>query len=211
MVSAQEALERLREGNRRFAANLEGGTAHQPRRDALPSDQSPFAIILGCSDARVPAEIVFDQGLGDLFVIRVAGNIVAPSQVGSVEFAASRFGTRLVVVLGHSQCGAILATLEELQQPAENQSKNLSSIVDRIRPSVEVLMRTELRNDLNVLVKHAVRANVGASVDHLRHGSEILEQLIRNEGLRVVGAEYSLETGVVEFFDYVNAPPRKQA
>ncbi len=127
MVSAEEALERLREGNRRFAANIEGGVvpATQPRRDALPADQMPFAIVLGCSDARVPAEIVFDQGLGDLFVIRVAGNIVAPSQVGSVEFAASRFGTRLVVVLGHSQCGAILATLEELQQPAENQSTNL--------------------------------------------------------------------------------------
>jgi len=146
---------------------------------------------------------VFDQGLGDLFVIRVAGNIVAPSQVGSVEFAASRFGTRLVVVLGHSQCGAILATLEELQQPAENQSRNLRSIVDRVRPSVEALLKTELRHDLDALVRHAVRANVRVSVDHLRHGSEVLEQLIQNEGLLVVGAEYSLETGVVEFFDGV--------
>ena len=147
------------------------------------------------------AEIVFDQGLGHLFVIRVAGNIVSPSQVGSVEFAASQFGTRLVVVLGHTQCGAILATLDELQQPAENQSRNLQSIVDRIRPSVEGLLKTELRHDLNTLVKHAVRANVAASVNHLRHGSEILEELILNDGLMVVGAEYSLETGVVEFFD----------
>jgi carbonic anhydrase len=211
MISAQEALERLREGNRRFAANVEGRStlADQPQRDMLPKDRAPFAIVLGCSDARVPAEIVFDQGLGDLFVIRVAGNIVAPSQVGSVEFAAERFGTRLVVVLGHSECGAILATVEQLQQPAESQSRNLSSIVDRIRPSVEVLMRTELRNDMDVLVKHAVRANVGASVDHLRHGSEVLEQLILNEGLRIVGAEYSLDTGVVEFFDYINQPARK--
>lgn len=211
MIPAQEALERLREGNRRFASHMEGREtlAARPSRDELPKDLMPFAIILGCSDARVPAEIVFDQGLGDLFVIRVAGNIVAPSQVGSVEFAAERFGTRLVVVLGHSQCGAILATLEQLQQPAENQSRNLSSIVDRIRPSVEVLMRTELRNDMNVLVKHAVRANVGASVDHLRHGSQVLEQLILNQGLRIVGAEYSLETGVVEFFDYINQPARK--
>ena len=213
MISAQEALDRLREGNRRFASHVEGNEtlATRPSRAELPQDQMPFAIILGCSDARVPAEIVFDQGLGDLFVIRVAGNIVAPSQVGSVEFAAERFGTRLVVVLGHSQCGAILATLEQLQQPAENQSRNLTSIVDRIRPSVEVLMRTELRNDMNVLVKHAVRANVGASVDHLRHGSQVLEQLILNEGLRIVGAEYSLETGVVEFFDYINQPARKNA
>jgi carbonic anhydrase len=149
----------------------------------------------------VPAEIVFDQGLGDLFVIRVAGNIVAPSQVGSVEFAASRFDTRLVVVLGHSQCGAIVATLEELQRTAENQSRNLRAIVDRVRPSVEPLLKTELRHDLDALVRHAVRANVSVSVNHLRHGSEILEQLIRDEGLMVVGAEYSLETGVVEFFD----------
>ncbi len=169
----------------------------------LTQEQSPFAIILGCSDARVPAEIVFDQGLGDLFVIRVAGNVVAPSQVGSVEFAASRFNTRLVVVLGHSRCGAVLATIEELQRPEENQSINLRSIVDRVRPSVEGLLRTELKNDLHTLVGHAVRSNVRASVDHLRHGSALLENLIRNEGLMVVGAEYSLETGVVEFFDGV--------
>lgn len=149
----------------------------------------------------MPAEIVFDQGLGDLFVIRVAGNIVAPSQVGSVEFAASRFGTRLVVVLGHSQCGAVLATLEQLQQPAATQSQNLRSIVDRVRPSVEGLLNTELRHDLDALVSQAVRSNVSLSVNHLRYGSAVLEELIRNEGLMVVGAEYSLETGEVEFFD----------
>jgi len=203
MVSAQEALERLREGNRRFVAGLAGdGTSLGPqRRTALATEQNPFAIILGCSDARVPAEMVFDQGLGDLFVIRVAGNIVAPSQVGSVEFAATRFGTRLVVVLGHSSCGAIEATIEELQQPTERQSRNLRSIVDRVRPSVEGLLRTELRNDPDALVRLAVRANVGVSVSHLRHGSEALEELSRNDGLLVVGAEYSLETGMVEFFD----------
>ena len=207
MKSAREALEHLREGNRRFASNVRSPDAllsHRRHAD-LATGQQPIAIILGCSDSRVPAEIVFDQGLGDLFVIRVAGNIVAPSQVGSVEFAAARFGTRLVVVLGHSQCGAILATLEELQQPAENQSWNLRSTVDRVRPSVEGLLKTELRHDLNALVRHAVRANVGVSVNHLRHGSEVLEQLIRNDGLLVVGAEYSLETGVVEFFDGVEA------
>jgi carbonic anhydrase len=169
----------------------------------LAAGQEPFAIILGCSDSRVPAEIVFDQGLGDLFVIRVAGNIVAPSQVGSVEFAAARFGTRLVVVLGHSQCGAILATLEELQQPTENQSRNLRSIVDRVRPSVEALLATELRHDQEALVERAVRANVQASVNQLRHGSALLEQLIENDEPLVVGAEYSLETGLVDFFDGV--------
>ena len=175
----------------------------QTRRTELAAGQEPFAVILGCSDSRVPAEIVFDQGLGDLFVIRVAGNIVAASQVGSVEFAAARFGTRLVVVLGHSQCGAILATLEELQQPTDHQSRNLRSIVDRVRPSVEALLATALRHDPDALVRQAVRANISASANHLRHGSEVLEQLIQNNGLRVVGAEYSLETGVVDFFDSV--------
>ena len=175
----------------------------QTRRSELAAGQEPFAIILGCSDSRVPAEIVFDQGLGDLFVIRVAGNIVAASQIGSVEFAAERFGTRLVVVLGHSQCGAVRATLEELQQPTDNQSRNLRSIVDRVRPSVEALLSTELRHDPEALVRHAVRANVRVSASHLRHGSEVLEQLIHRDGLLVVGAEYSLETGAVEFFDGV--------
>jgi carbonic anhydrase len=209
-VPAQEALARLREGNARFATHA-GGTgalSSQARRAELATGQEPFAIVLGCSDSRVPAELVFDQGLGDLFVIRVAGNIVAPSQVGSVEFAAARFGTRLVVVLGHSQCGAILATLEELQMPTANQSRNLRSIVDRVRPSVEGLLATDFRHDLDALVKQAVRANIRASVDHLRHGSQILEQLIRDDGLLVVGAEYSLETGVVEFFDGAPAAGR---
>jgi carbonic anhydrase len=211
MIPAPDALERLRAGNRRFVARIQGheSSRDQVRRPELTQDQTPFAIVLGCSDARVPAEIVFDQGLGDLFVIRVAGNIVAPSQVGSVEFAASRFDTRLVVVLGHSQCGAIVATLEELQRTAENQSRNLRAIVDRVRPSVEPLLKTELRHDLDALVRHAVRANVSVSVNHLRHGSEILEQLIRDEGLMVVGAEYSLETGVVEFFDTPAAPAHR--
>jgi carbonic anhydrase len=205
MISAGEALARLREGNHRFVSSLEN--PHVPfsaaRRNGLTAGQEPFAIVLGCSDARVPAEIVFDQGLGDLFVIRVAGNIVASSQVGSVEFAAARFGTRLVVVMGHSQCGAILATLEELQRPTANQSRYLRSIVDRVRPSVETLLATDLQNDPDSLVRQAVRANIRVSANHLRHGSEVLEQLIQKDGLLVVGAEYSLETGVVEFFDGV--------
>jgi carbonic anhydrase len=203
MVPARQALERLRDGNLRFAANVRGSDAFvsHTRRVELAAGQQPFAIILGCSDSRVPAEIVFDQGLGDLFVIRVAGNIVAPSQVGSVEFAAARYSTRLVVVLGHSQCGAILATLEELLTPTENQSHNLQAIVNRVRPSVEGLLKTELRHDSNALVREAGRANIRASVDHLRHGSQVLEELIHDQGLVVVGAEYSLETGVVEFLD----------
>lgn len=203
MISARDALDRLREGNRRFVSGARGSDTltSQTRRSELAAGQEPFAIVLGCSDSRVPAEIVFDQGLGDLFVIRVAGNIVAASQVGSVEFAAERFGTRLVIVLGHSQCGAVLATLEELQQPTNSQSRNLRSIVDRVRPSVEALLATELRHDPGALMRQAVRANVRVSASHLRHGSEVLEQLIQRAGLLVVGAEYSLETGVVDFFD----------
>jgi carbonic anhydrase len=203
MISAREAYERLREGNRRFVSNVGADSrAIGTRRNVLSAAaQEPFAIVLGCSDSRVPAEIVFDQGLGDLFVIRVAGNIVASSQVGSVEFAAARFGTPLVVVLGHSQCGAILATLEELQQPTVNQSRNLRSIVDRVRPSVQALLATGLRHDQDALVREAVRANIRVSVSHLRHGSDVLEHLIQRQGLIVVGAEYSLETGVVDFFD----------
>jgi carbonic anhydrase len=208
VISARDAVTRLREGNRRFAAGTRSPDAlpDHARRAELARSQEPFAIILGCSDSRVPAEYVFDQGVGDLFVIRVAGNIVAPSQVGSVEFAAARFGTRLVVVLGHSSCGAILATLDALRDPNETHSRNLRSIVDRVKPSVEGLLLSDTPLDEAVMVERAVRANVMRSVEHLRHGSEILERLIRDEGLLVVGAEYSLETGLVEFFDGADAP-----
>lgn len=204
MIGAKEALERLREGNRRFVADKHGGSGdYGARRNELLEGQEPFAIVLGCSDSRVPAEIVFDQGLGDLFVIRVAGNVVSPSQVGSVEFAADRFGTRLVVVMGHSCCGAVSATVDEMDQPSERRSPNLRSIVDRIRPAVAGLMEGRSFDDRDSLIRAAVRANVRASVAHLRHGSQILEELMVSDGLVVVGAEYSLETGVVEFFDGV--------
>jgi carbonic anhydrase len=217
-VTAAEALERLREGNRRFVSgrrSVEATLSHTRRAD-LATAQRPFAIVLGCSDSRVPAEIVFDQGLGDLFVIRVAGNIVAPSQVGSVEFAAERFGTRLVVVLGHTQCGAVLATLEDVRRagrlespapspapgsrPALSLQPNLQSIVNRIRPSVEQVLASLDGADDPRIVREAGRANVRAAVDHLRHGSPLLERLI-HEGLAIVGAEYSLDTGEVDFFD----------
>lgn len=203
MIPALEALHRLRDGNGRFLADVRDRSlpTGQTRREELVDGQHPFAIILGCSDSRVPAELIFDQGLGDLFVIRVAGNIVASSQVGSVEYAAERFGTRLVVVMGHSMCGAVQATLEQLVRPQESRSPNLRSIVDRIRPSVETLLETDLHQDPDVLLQHAVRANIRTSAHHLRNGSAMLEQLIQRDELLVVGAEYSLETGVVDFFD----------
>jgi carbonic anhydrase len=203
MISAREALALLQEGNHRFVSDVSNRDTitRRARRLELAASQEPFAAILGCSDSRVPVEIVFDQGLGDLFVIRVAGNIVAPSLIGSVEFAAEQFGTRLVVVLGHTQCGAIATTLQQLRRPVGNQSRNLRSIVDLIRPSVEGLLETDLRHDLDALGRAAVRANIRASVKQLRHGSDVIEQLIQKDGLMVVGAEYSLETGVVDFFD----------
>ncbi|HTY94863.1 MAG TPA: carbonic anhydrase [Steroidobacteraceae bacterium] len=205
MIPAREALQRLRDGNARFVSETrKGDSASGRRRIELATRQLPYAIILGCSDSRVPAEIVFDQGLGDLFVIRVAGNIVAPSQIGSVEFAAERFGTRLVVVLGHSSCGAVVATLEELSRNSREQSPNLRSIVNRVRPSIQPLLSTSLAADPEALLHHSVRANIRMSADHLRHGSELLEQLIQNAGLLIVGAEYNLETGVVEFFDGID-------
>jgi carbonic anhydrase len=202
MLSASDALERLREGNRRFASNTPATTALRlTRRHELIERQDPFAIVLGCSDSRVPAEIIFDQDLGDLFVIRVAGNVVAPSGVGSVEFAAARFGTRLVVVLGHSGCGAVTATIEELQGVPQIHSKNLRSIVDRVRPSVESLLEVSRAWSPGELLRQAVRANIRMSANQLRHGSQLLEQFIREEGLMVVGAEYSLESGLVDFLD----------
>jgi len=207
-IPAREALKRLQEGSRRFAED-EGAReipTCQKRREELLAGQRPFAVILGCSDSRVPAEIVFDQGLGDLFVIRVAGNIVAPSQVGSVEFAVEVFGTRLVVVLGHSMCGAVTAAIDQLERSVESRSPNLRSIVDRVRPSVEGLLETNLHDSPEELLHQAVRANIRASADHLRHGSQILEDMILSDGLLVVGAEYNLETGVVDFFDGLPDP-----
>lgn len=202
MMTAQEALARLKEGNQRFVNGESSVAISQDQRSLLTSDQNPFAIVLGCSDSRVPAEIVFDQGLGDLFVIRVAGNIVAPSQVGSVEFAAARYDCAVVVVLGHTHCGAVKATVDALKNPNQAPSSNLMSIVNRVRPSVEVLMQTELKDDEEKLCLHAVRSNIFASVNQLRHGSAVMEALIEQGKLIVVGAEYSLETGEVKFFDF---------
>lgn len=205
MIPADLALARLREGNRRYVAGDGGHALLESRRRwrELVAGQRPFAVVLGCADSRVPVEIVFDQGLGDLFVIRVAGNVVAPSQIGSVEFAAEQFGTRLVVVLGHSHCGAVAATLAELQRPTAARSANLSDIVERIAPAVRDLLRSDLRDDQEALAAEAVRANIRHAATALRRGSPIIEQLTTTGGLRIVGAEYALATGAVDFFEGV--------
>jgi carbonic anhydrase len=203
MITANEAIKRLKEGNQRFVSGVRSidSIVKQMQRAEFVEGQAPFAIILGCSDSRVPAEIIFDQGLGDLFVIRVAGNIVAPSQVGSVEFAVEQYGTSLVVVLGHSMCGAVMATIDELEKPSQDKSSNVLSIVNRIRPVVEPLFDTELRNDSEKLLEASIHANILAAINHLTHGSQMLEQLVQQGSLRIVGAEYSLATGEVTFFE----------
>ena len=203
VITASEALVRLKEGNQRFVSGVRSidTIAKQIHRANFVEGQEPFAIILGCSDSRVPAEIVFDQGLGDLFVIRVAGNIVAPSQVGSVEFATERYGTQLVVVLGHSMCGAVMATIDEIIRPSDVQSSNVLSIVNRIRPTVEPLFETELRDNPDKLLETAIHANILAATNNLMHGSQKLEHLVQQGKLSIVGAEYSLETGEVAFIE----------
>lgn len=199
LVDADEALRKLKEGNRRFMENVRSVEALVHDRSELMRGQKPFAIILGCSDSRSPAETIFDQGLGCLFVIRVAGNIVAPSQIASVEFAVEHFGTKLVVVMGHTHCGAISATLDALE--AGKGGSNLASIVDRIRPAVLPLLRTEIASDREALERAAGRANIKASVRQLRYGSRLLEEQLLRGGLRIVGAEHCLRTGRVEFLE----------
>jgi carbonic anhydrase len=203
VITALEALKRLQDGNRRFVEGMRRGVIHTDdvSRASMLESQSPIAVVLGCSDSRVPVELVFGQGFGDLFVIRVAGNIVAPSQIGSIEFAAEKFGTALVVVLGHTRCGAVEATLDQLRLSTEARSRNLQSIVDRIRPAIAGLINTELGKNKELLMQVAVRTNVSMSANFLRHGSTIIEQMIAEGRLLVIGAEYSLETGEVDFFD----------
>ncbi len=201
-LNATAALARLREGNGRFAqqvVSLQALHSHT-RRGELARQARPFAIILGCSDSRVPAEFVFDQGLGDLFVIRVAGNITAPSQIGSVEFAVERFGIRLVVVMGHSHCGAIEASLAQIREPTRV-SRGMKSIVERISPTLEGLVQGCHWPNEDSLLQAAVRANVRVSVNQLRHGSGLLERLHLTEELLIIGAEYSVDNGEVEFLD----------
>jgi carbonic anhydrase len=199
-LNALEALDRLRAGNARFAAHvisIDSLTRHLDRA-ALMKAQQPFAILLGCSDSRAPAELVFDQGLGDLFVIRVAGNVVSPSQVGSVEFAAERYGVRLIIIMGHTLCGAVDATIDAVEQAQATVSDGLMSIVERVRPAVEAA-RLAGASDRAAVARAATRINVKMAVEHLRHGSPLLERLISHEGLMVIGAEYDLGTGKVEF------------
>lgn len=202
MISANEALERLKDGNLRFMSGLGGRDLdfENARRLELVEEQYPFAIVLGCSDSRVPLELIFDQGLGDLFVVRVAGNVVAPSQAGSIEFAAQRFGTPLVVIMGHSGCGAVEATIDEVLNPTASLSSNLEQVVNRIRPAVNTLLTVEPGISRESLSDRAVKANVASMTRLLIHESDLLKTMVEEGRLAVAGAEYSLETGLVDFF-----------
>jgi carbonic anhydrase len=200
-ITASEALDQLKSGNQRFASGKPAHRLDVVKRAELLLGQQPKAVIIGCSDSRVPAEIVFDQSLGDLFVIRVAGNIVAPSQIGSVEFAVEQFGTRLVVVLGHSHCGAIRAAIDTIRNPDTQHSRNMRSIVDRIKPAIIGIDLKDQSNSQDKLQSLAVRANISHSVRQLRHGSSILERFVQDAGVEITGAEYSLENGIVTFLN----------
>jgi carbonic anhydrase len=200
-LSPRAALQRLIEGNRRFLANNNSSTNRAFRPELADQAQRPFAIVLGCSDSRTPVEILFDEGFGDLFVVRIAGQIVAPSVVGSIEFAAAQFGTRLVVVLGHTRCGAIGATVRAIQSGDGPESKNIRAITDRISPHIQGFVHSAGDNISPGLLRESMRINVRASADHLRHGSQLLEELVMSGQVAVVGAEYELETGQVHFFD----------
>ncbi len=202
MISAEEALQRLVSGNQRFVSNTRAvdPASSQTRRNELVSGQHPFAVILGCADSRVPAEMVFDQDFGDLFVVRVAGNIVQPALLGSIEFAVQSFGTPLIVVLGHTQCGAVKATLDVIETSSKPDSPNLEAIVESIKPAVMPLTKT-LKDDKEALLAQAIRANIFSSADHLQRNSKVLEQLVQSNMIKIVCAEYSLDTGRVDFID----------
>ncbi|MCG8583493.1 MAG: carbonic anhydrase [Pirellulales bacterium] len=207
MLTPTDAIARLKEGNQRYVSGQPTAAHRDPaRRSELATGQSPWAIVLSCADSRVPPEVVFDQGLGDLFVVRVAGNIVTPALLGSIEFAAAEFGARLIVVLGHSQCGAVKAVLGLLDQPVESVSPNLQAIADEILPVAKPLHESDLRGSGDQLVAEAVRANVRNTADRLKSESAVVASLAEEDGLVIVGAEYSLETGVVDlFFDGENS------
>ena len=199
-ISAEEALKRLRRGNRRFIEGRSEVVTDDRRRLELSAGQRPFAVVLGCADSRVPVEHIFDQGLGDLFVIRVAGNLVTPTITGSVEYAVANCGSRLVVVLGHTQCGAIAAAVNEIVTGERLESDNLRALTTRIHPVVETLRDSGQFVDSDALRQEAVRANVWASVNQLQSDSEFIAQEVQNGSIKIVGAEYSLKNGTVTFF-----------
>ncbi len=201
MMTGSETLRHLVEGNRRFIGGSSrlGSGIDAYRRGELTNGQNPVAVVVGCSDSRVPLEIIFDQGLGDLFVIRVAGNIINPSQIESVEFAVAELETPLVVILGHHDCGAIQAAVTELEQKVLPQPLQLPTLMKALRPAVEPMLAADPPLAPGELVERAIRANIKNSVARLTSQSALLAARVQEERLLIVGAEYSLATGMVDF------------
>ena len=195
-MNSLEAQQRLTDGNNRFINNKSLERTFEPQQKNIKAQQ-PFAIILGCSDSRVPIETIFNQSFGDLFIIRIAGNIVAPSQIGSIEFAVSLYNTPLVVVLGHTHCGAISAAINESIHK-KSLSQSVNSITKRIDPVIKPLLTDDVSHD--DLVCQVANANILQSVSQLKSDSQILKQKIANQELTIIGAKYSLQSGEVEFF-----------
>ena len=215
IVTPAEAMSRLKEGNARYtsdkrlhphessedrrllAANsYENASLIFPdmtkRREDLTKSQHPFAIVLGCADSRVPPEIVFDQGLGDLFVVRVAGNVIDDQSLGSIEYAVDHLVVRFVVVLGHQRCGAVKAAKETIAAKAKAPA-HIQSLVTAIQPAVEATVNGDLEATVEANVKNVTQA--------LRSSTPVLKPKVDSGELKVVGAYYSLDTGAVAFTD----------
>ena len=200
-ATPSQVVQDLIAGNGRF---LNGESLHSPHsslrklKEYAKSGQSPKAIVLCCSDSRAPVEMIFDQDIGDLFVIRVAGNVVAPSLVGSIEFATSAFGTNLVLVMGHTQCGAVTAALDHIENAQAISSENIHDIVSRIKPHILFLTQMQQKPRQEKLAL-AVEANVRASVSQLQHSSALIERLVQQGKIEIHGAVLNLATGQVDF------------
>jgi carbonic anhydrase len=201
-MTPEQAISRLKEGNLRFISgtrSIEPLFSHLKLRELAVNGQKPFAIVLTCSDSRCPAEMIFDQGLGDLFVIRVAGNVVAPSLLASIEFAAANFGSAVVLVLGHTQCGAVTDTVQHARDPLTPLlSPHLEELVGRIRPAVETALRTVPLEHVDLL-SHSIHENVRRSMRLIETQSTIVLDLVRKGSLSIQGAILDLSTGKVEF------------
>ena len=196
-------LKELKAGNKRFLAGKSvqsSKSSLKKLQDFAKTGQAPKATVLCCSDSRAPVEMIFDQDIGDLFVIRVAGNIVAPSLVGSVEFAANRFKTHLVLVMGHTQCGAITATLDHIENAQAISSENIYDLVSRIKPHILPIAQMKKITRAEKM-ERAVEANVRASVNQLSHSSRLIESLVQKKEMKIIGAVLNLSTGEVDFLD----------
>jgi carbonic anhydrase len=195
-MTPRKALEYLREGNIRFVNNLKAHRDLLEQANATVDGQWPFATILSCIDSRTSAELIFDQGLGDIFSVRIAGNIVNTDILGSMEFACKVAGSKLIVVLGHSKCGAVKGACDHLEMG------NLTELLSKIQPAVYQEKSTkEVRNSTNqTFVENVAKINVKRSVKNIIERSNILERMIENSEIGVVGAMHNIETGKVIFY-----------